>query len=204
MRINANRTDSIQINNTDLENISNFTYLGSIISTTSGTDEDIQARKKKALQAFSILKPVWKSRTLRTSTKIRIFNSNVKSVLLYGSETWRETSSTINSLQVFVNKCPRNIIGIRWPNTINNKELWKKTKQQPIETVIRTRNWKWIGHTLRKKDKIVTKQALDWNPQGQRRRGRPKHTWRRGLNTELQKIGMTWNETKTMAKDRRG
>jgi hypothetical protein len=48
-------TDSIQINNTDLENISNFTYLGSIISTTSGTDEDIQARKKKALQAFSIV-----------------------------------------------------------------------------------------------------------------------------------------------------
>ena len=204
MRINANRTDSIQINNTDLENISNFTYLGSIISTTSGTDEDIQARKKKALQAFSILKPVWKSRTLRTSTKIRIFNSNVKSVLLYGSETGRETSSTINSLQVFVNKCLRNIIGIRWPNTINNKELWKKTKQQPIETVIRTRKWKWIGHTLRKKDKNVTKQALDWNPQGQRRRERPKNTWRRGLNTELQKIGMTWNETKTMAKDRRG
>jgi hypothetical protein len=64
--------DSIQINNTDLENISNFTYLGSIVSTTGGTDEDIQARKKKALQAFSILKPVWKSRILRTSTKIRI------------------------------------------------------------------------------------------------------------------------------------
>jgi len=101
--------------------------------------------------------------------------------------------------QVFVNKCLRNIISIRWPNTINNKELWKKTKQQPIETVIRTRKWKWIGHTLRKKDKNVTKQALDWNPQGQRRRGRPKNTWRRGLNTELQKIGMTWNETKTMA-----
>jgi hypothetical protein len=63
------------------------------------------------------------------------------------------------------------------------------------------------GHTLQKKDKIVTKQALDWNPQGQRKRGRPKNTWRRGLNTELQKIGMTWNEwneTKTMAKDRRG
>ena len=150
MRINSNRTDSIQINNTDLENINNFTYLGSIhdISTTGGTDEDIQARKKKALQAFSILKPVWKSRTLQTFTKIRIFNSNVKSVLLYGSETWRETSSTIKSLQVFVNKCLRNIIGIKWPNTINNKELWEKTKQQPIETVIRTRNWKWIGHTL--------------------------------------------------------
>ena len=154
-------------------------------NNTFQSNEDIQARKKKALQAFSILKPVWKRRTLRTSTKI---NSNVKSVLLYGSETWRETSSTIKSLQVFVNKCLRNIIGFRWSNTINNKELWKKTKQQPIKTVIRTRKWKWNDHTLRKKDKSVTKQPLDWNPQGQRRRGRPKNTWQRGLNTELQKL----------------
>jgi hypothetical protein len=45
----------IQINNTDLENISNFTYLGSIVSTTGGTDEDIQARKKKALQDWLLL-----------------------------------------------------------------------------------------------------------------------------------------------------
>ena len=52
---------------------------------------------------------------------------------------------------------------------------------------------------ITKKRKNVTKQALDWNPQGQRRRGRPKNTWRRGLNTELQKIRMTWNETKTRA-----
>jgi hypothetical protein len=43
---------------------------------------------------------------------------------------------------------------------------------------------------ITKKRKNVTKQALDWNPQGQRRRGRPKNTWRRGLNTELQKIRM--------------
>jgi hypothetical protein len=38
-------------------------YLGSIISTTGGTDEDIKARKRKAQQAFAMLKPVWRSTT---------------------------------------------------------------------------------------------------------------------------------------------
>ena len=203
MRLNTNQTSSIIINGKEIENVDKFTYLGSIISTTGGTDEDVYARKTKALQAFSILKPVWKSRTLRTSTKIRIFNSNVKSVLLYGCETWRETVSTIKSLQVFVNKCLRNILGIRWPEKISNKELWQRTKQQPIETVIRTRKLKWIGHTLRKKQENVTRQALDWNPQGQRKRGRPKNTWRRGLENELKKIGTTWKLCKTKAQDRR-
>ncbi|VDP30543.1 unnamed protein product, partial [Schistosoma margrebowiei] len=33
---------------------------------------------------------------------------------------------------------------------------------------IRKKRWKWIGHTLRKTPKCVTRQALTWNPQGQR------------------------------------
>jgi len=35
----------------------------------------------------------------------------------------------------------------------------------------------WIGHTLRKEEGAIEKTALDWNPQGCRRRGRPKRTW---------------------------
>ena len=103
MRINANKQDPINFNNTDIEDVRNFTYLRSIVSSTGGTDEDITARKKKAQQVFSILKSVWRSRALRTCTKIRIFISNVKSVLLYGSETWRETGASSKCIQTFVN-----------------------------------------------------------------------------------------------------
>jgi hypothetical protein len=40
-----------------------------------------------------------RSRELRVSTKLKILNINMKSELLYGSETWRETSS-MESVQV--------------------------------------------------------------------------------------------------------
>ena len=49
MRINANNQDPININNTVIEDVQNFTYLGSIESRTGGTDEHITARKKKGL-----------------------------------------------------------------------------------------------------------------------------------------------------------
>jgi hypothetical protein len=185
MRINTTQTDKLTISDTEVENVEQFTYLGSIISTTGGTNEDIKARKRKAQQAFAMLKPVWRSATLRTSTKLRLFNSNVKSILLYGSETWRETASTIKALQVFLNRCLRTILGVRWPDTISNKGLWRKTKQKPINLTIRSRRWKWIGHTLRKANNNITKQALEWNPQGKRKRGRPKNSWRRGTISEL-------------------
>ena len=105
-----------------------------------------------------------RSRALRTCTKIRIFNSNVKSVLLYGSETRRETIASSKCIQIFVYKCLRNILNIRWPNTISNKELWRRTQPQPISQTIRTRKWRCVGHTQRKKDTNITKQALEWNP----------------------------------------
>uniref|UniRef100_A0A0B7BF64 DUF6451 domain-containing protein n=1 Tax=Arion vulgaris TaxID=1028688 RepID=A0A0B7BF64_9EUPU len=41
------------------------------------------------LSAFAVKHTVWKSTAISMKIKLRIFSSNVKSVLLYGSETWR-------------------------------------------------------------------------------------------------------------------
>ena len=70
-----------------------------------------------------MLRNVWKSRQVKTATKIRFFNSNVKSVLLYGSETWRTTKTTTKKIQTFVNGCLREILQIHWPEKITNIEL---------------------------------------------------------------------------------
>jgi hypothetical protein len=38
---------------------------------------------------------------------------------------------------------------------------------------ITRRKWNWIGHTLGK-EIAIEKEAMEWNPQGQRKRGRPR------------------------------
>ena len=176
MRINTIRTEKITLNDTDIEDTNSFTYLGSIVNTEGGTDEDIKARIGKARTAFQLLKKVWASSALSKETKVRIFNSNVKSVLFYGSETWRTTKTNRNKIQTFINSCLRKILKIFWPNTIRNEDLWERTKQEPAETQILRRKWNWIGHTLRKPSSNIARQALSWNPQGKRRVGRPKNT----------------------------
>ncbi|VDP04016.1 unnamed protein product [Schistosoma margrebowiei] len=146
--------------------------MGSIIDEQGGSDADVKARIDKSRAAYSQLRNVWNSKQLSTNTKVRIFNTNVKTVLLYGAETWRTTKAIIQKIQVFINSCLRKILQIRWPDTISNNVLWERTNQIPAEEEIR----KWIGHTLRKAPRCVTRQALTWNPQGQRGRGRPKNT----------------------------
>ena len=106
-----------------IEEVEEFTYLGSVVSTTGGTDQDVEARLGKARVAFRAMDKLWTSQVLGRATKVKIFNSNVKAVLLYASESWTVTQRTIDRVQVFINKCLRRILNIHWPDRITNKEL---------------------------------------------------------------------------------
>ena len=126
----------------------------------------------------------------------------MKLVLLYGSETWRLTKKIITQLQAFTNRRLPYILSLAawWPRTISNEKLWQRAKQERIEVTIRRRKWRWIGHTLRKPATNITHLSLEWNPEGVRRRGRPKTI--RTIQQEYEELGMSWDEVKRTAKNR--
>jgi hypothetical protein len=63
------------------------------------------------------------------------------------------------------------------------------------------KKWNWIRHTLRKETGAIEKTALEWNPQGYTRRGRPKRMWQRTREDESRGTGRSWNEVKGIAGD---
>jgi hypothetical protein len=80
-----NKTDTRpQLGEEEIEEVKEFVYLGSVTSKRDGSDEDRTQRIKKAKATFSQLSPIWKSKQISLNTKIRLFNTNVKSVLLDG------------------------------------------------------------------------------------------------------------------------
>ena len=80
-----------------------------VIDEYGGTNADVKARICKARSAFACLNNIWNSRTISVRTKLRLFNSNVMSVLLYGAETWFLNKTHETKLQTFINKCLRRI-----------------------------------------------------------------------------------------------
>ncbi|VDP64605.1 unnamed protein product [Schistosoma curassoni] len=78
------RTNPITIDGEDLKDVKTFTYSGSIIDEHGGSDADMKAQIGKARAAYRQLKNICNSKQLSTNTKVRIFNTNVKTVLLYG------------------------------------------------------------------------------------------------------------------------
>ena len=50
----------------------------------------------------------------------------------------------------------RRILGLYWPEVITNRDFWLKNCQEPINTTIKGRRWKWIGRTLTLGEKSST------------------------------------------------
>ena len=86
---------------------------------------------------------------------------------------------------------------------ITNHELHKTTGCLDMETILRRRRiWRWLGHVLRKPSDDMTKVALRWTPEGKRKRGRPKTTWRRTIEGEMKTRGYSWNSIEKKANNR--
>ena len=195
--------EQVKIGEQILEEVESFCYLGSIIDRNGGTEADVKSRIGKAQAAFTALGKIWRTRDISQKTKLKLFNSNVKSVLMYGCETWNATKSCIRRVQVFINRCLRKILRIGWMDKITNEEVWRRARQRPAEEEIGRRRLRWVGHTLRKENNSIPKKALDWNPQGKRKRGRPRHTWRRILEGDVKRSGKSWGEVKKIAQERK-
>ncbi|VDO53664.1 unnamed protein product [Schistosoma margrebowiei] len=99
LRYNTECTKPITIHEEYLEDVKTFIYSDSIISEHGGSDAAVKARIGETRAIYLQLKNIWISKHLSTNIKVRIFSSNVKTVLLYRVETWRTTkpSSRISS-----------------------------------------------------------------------------------------------------------
>jgi hypothetical protein len=106
---------------TEIEDVGSFLYLRSVVSVNGGTEGDVASRIKKANGVFVQLYPVWRNHNIIKRVKIRIFNTNVKSVLLYACETWKTTNRITRRLQTFINKCLIRIMNKTGPIRLQTK-----------------------------------------------------------------------------------
>lgn len=81
--MNVNIDKRVNIIWRELEDVADFHYLGSKVKKEGRAAGDIKAMLQKAKYIFLVISQVWKSNINSIKTKIKIFNSNVKSVLLF-------------------------------------------------------------------------------------------------------------------------
>ena len=110
------------------------------------------------------------------------------------------------SISVFVDahrRCLRTILGISWKDHITNEELMKRAGMEDLRDIVSTRRRRFAGHVMRLSKKRPAKIAMRWTPtEGRRKRGRPKTTWRKTFQEDLEEMGIDWNSAQSAATDR--
>jgi hypothetical protein len=94
------------------------------------------------------------SRLISKNIKIKIYETVISPVVLYGCETWSLTLGEEHRLRVFENRVLRRIFGPKRDEDgprrkLHNDELHDLYSSPNIVRVIKSRRMSWAGHVAR-------------------------------------------------------
>jgi len=74
---------------------------------------------------------------------------------------------------------------------------------EDLSNIVRVRRLTLAGHILRLPSDRPANVAIEWEPDGgKRRRGRPRKTWRQTFREDLQEMRVSWSGVGRVASDR--
>jgi hypothetical protein len=121
-----------------------------------------------------------------------MYQALVQSILLYGAETWTLNTQQANKLLATgMDFWRRSARKSRKEKVLNGTiraimEVWKN-----ILEVIEEKRLRWFGHLKRMPVNRLPLNILGWEPEGTRRRGRPKERWIDGVRRSMTNHGLT-------------
>ena len=193
LQVNREKTEYTNVerkSNSNEEEWRNTKKVGSLI----GDKEDIARRKTLSNIAFNKLYTTWIRRDkIQLSTRLKLYKSLVKPILLYNCGTWGVTKTEEEKLDAFHRKQLKRLLGIRWPTKITNESLYKKTNERPISVTMREARWRLFGHILRRDQDIPANMAMKFyfdkedNNNNTGFRGKPRTTLPVVLQQDLER-----------------
>ena len=160
---------NIEIEGKELLVVSEFKYLGTLISDKATLDVEIQARINKATTAFwKLYQRVWKKKHLTLLTKAQTYKTMILPCLTYACESWAWTAKHIRKLETTHFRFLRIIAGKSWRDHISYIELLNLVNKNSyngnfewadetnkisgitsIETYCRLARLRYFGHLMR-------------------------------------------------------
>ena len=188
-----------------LENVEEFTYLGSLLTWDNDCGKEIGRRIAKAAGAMAGFGNIWRSREISIQTKTEIIKTCIFSILLYACETWTLRKHDMNKLLAFEMRCYRRILHIRWQQKITNKEVRERVgNTKNIKQLIMERKLNFFGHVCRMSNNRLIKQTMFGLMDGKGVRGRPCREWlddiRDWCEMDIHKLSHTAQERDTWRK----
>ena len=191
-------TDNItefKIGDEYIEIVESFIFLGSQITRNGGSDSEIRRRIGMTRITMKKLAHVIKNNDLTLKTKIRLVNTLIFSVFLYGCESWiirKKERKKIDALELW---CWRKLRIGKSTNANISAQIQPVTS---LEGKINKQKLSYFGHIMRSKDSLE-KSILVGECEGKRKRGKQRMKW---LDNLKEVTGKDLIELKELVQDR--
>jgi hypothetical protein len=149
------------------------------MNQTNSISSEIQARILSGNRRYYAYGKLMKSRALSRSSKLKLYRSLKRPVVIYGCEAWTLTNREESISEYLSVENRKKIFGPMqnedgsWRIRMNY-ELNELIENADIVRFIKSRRIAWLGHVMRMDDKRTPKRILQWKPIGTRTRGRPR------------------------------
>ena len=183
---------SIIINDIEIEEVTEYIYLGQQIQSNNLSYGEWARRRKAAWIAFSQNKEVLTDEKLPMNIRANIFNASVLPAMLYACETWSTTKSEEEKLAVTQRAMERRMCGVSIRDRISNKELRQRSGLRDVVSGMYEAKRRWAGHIVRLNDNRWTYRLTNWLPRDRKRPlGRPSNRWDRPM---VKLFGQRWKQ----------
>jgi len=149
---NAGRSHSMKIDNSFIERVEEFKYLGTTLTNKHSIQEEIKSRLKSGNACYYSVQNLLSSSLLSKKLKIKIYRTIILPVVLCGCETWSLTLREERRLRVFENRVLSRVFGPKrdevtgeW-RKLHNEELSDMYSLPNIVWVVKLRRMRWEGH----------------------------------------------------------
>ena len=164
-----------------------FRYLGDRLNASGGSEPAATARTRIRWIKFRECGELLYGRKFSLKMKGRIYQSCVRSAMLYGSEWWRLRVNEMAILKKTEKAMMKAMCGVmkRSQELISLLGL-----KDTLDGLARASRVGWYGHVLTRDNGDVLRRALDFEEAGRRGRGRPNTAWKRQVEEHINQIGL--------------
>ena len=120
-----------------------------------------------------------------------VYWSYVRPAILYGCDAWCLKESDVAILWRTERSMVRAMCGVQLKDRKTSRDLmFILALNETIDQLAIVSSVHWYGHVLKREGGHVLWRALDFKVEGQRKKGRPKRTWKKQVDEESMKIGL--------------
>ncbi len=136
-------------------------HLNGVLLATGQAKDENSGRIDLASSAFTRLKSaLWSRREISLKTKGRIHEALMRTIVLYGCETWPVRAEDLRRLEVFDSDCLRCLLRCCRRDRVPFASLRQRCSLRALPSVLLQRRLLWFGHTSRRPPGEIIREVI--------------------------------------------